>query len=132
MGTGMKPKFSVDDSGFKASVKGARITQQDMKEFGNAGSSVIKSKQKTLVPVDTAATKTSIGDHYGEISATYFEDDIGPETDYAPNIEYGRADMPNYPIQPFVVPSATGESVSKVNRAIGAAFKSWLTGKWQT
>jgi len=124
--------ITIDDSGFVAAVKSIRLTVGDMVNIAGAGSAIVKGVQKTLVPVDTAATKTSINDHYIISTKLKIEDDIGPETDYAPYIEYGLVTKPNYPIQPFVVPSATGSNKSRTLNAITKAYGIFLRKKWPT
>ena len=81
------------------------------------------------VPVDTAATKTSVDSHIIESSNVRVVDDVGPETIYAPNIEYGIQDKPNYPIQPFVRPTAF-EDLAKIVSAIGYSFGQLVMGRW--
>lgn len=127
----MKADFDVDTSKLKQAAKNAVLTADDLLEIGRAGSAVVQQSQKTKVPVDTGATRASIKDHIVTSTRTYFEDDIGPETEYAPNIEYGRKDMPNYPIQPFVRPSATGDKGAEALAAVSRAYGETVVKKWQ-
>lgn len=125
----MKPDFDVDASDFIRAINGIKLDANDMLQVEAAGAKVQINKQKALVPVDTAATKISISEHYEEISARRIVDNIGAETDYAPEIEYGRADMPNYPMQPFVRPAAHSGSGQTIS-AIGRAFGKLVAGRW--
>ena len=127
----MKADFDVDTSKLKQAAKNAVLTADDLLEIGYTGSAVVKQSQVTKVPVDTGATRSSINDHIATSTRTYFEDDIGPETEYAPNIEYGRKDMPNYPIQPFVRPSAHGQNRADALNAIARTFGLKVASKWQ-
>ena len=126
----MKPKFDVDASDFITAINGIALSAKDMLQVEGAGAKVQINRQKGLVPVDTAETKLSIGEHYAEISARRIVDDIGAETIYAPNIEYGRADMPNYPMQPFVRPAAHS-GLNETISVIGRAFGDLVISRWQ-
>lgn len=122
----MKPSIEVDLSKFAKAMKKAGITAQDMQAFGFAGSAVVMATQKMLVPVDTGATWASIAAEPVSVTSTRAEYEIGPSTEYAPYIEYGVASKPNYPIQPFVVPSATGDSRNRCIKAVEAAVMAKL------
>jgi len=124
--------ITVDDSGFVAAIKDVKLTASDMLNIAGAGSAIVKGVQKTLVPVDSGATKLSVNDHYIVKTDTKIENDIGPETEYAPYIEHGLVTKPNYPIQPFVVPSATGANKSRALNAITKAFGVFLRKQWPT
>ena len=84
-----------------AEIDGSRQLVADLaRESGQVGSRAAMVVRKTandlaatgqhLVPVDTGATKSSIGvdlegdGRFGSMSA-----DIGPTTEYAPHLEYG-------------------------------------------
>ena len=125
----MKPDLKVDASDFIKAINGIKLDANDMLQVEGAGAKVQINRQKSLVPVDTAQTKLSIGEHYKKISAHYIEDDIGAETTYAPAIEYGRADMPNYPMQPFVRPAAHSGYTETI-RVIGKAFGKLVLIRW--
>lgn len=116
--------------GAAAALAGIVMKEYDLRNIGMAGSAIVKTHQKIDVAKDTRATELSIEDHIIESRADYFEDDIGPETEYAPNIEYGRKDMPNYPIQPFVVPSASGANKREALNAVIRAYGEYIKGKW--
>lgn len=128
----MKMDFQVDASKFEAALKNIDLTADDLLQIEGAGAAVVISNQKIDVPVDTAATRNSIKSHYVTSRRDYIEDDIGPETDYAPYIEYGVASKPNYPIQPFIVPSATGGKKRDCLNTISAAFGITVIQKWTT
>lgn len=61
----------------------------------------IVSVAKQLVPVDTGALKQSLGAEPQSSTEIW----IGSDKVYAPVVEYGRLDMPNYPIQPYLTPA---------------------------
>ena len=90
-----------------------------------AGAAVVATTQKILCPVDTGATRASITSHYNKGENEVL---VGPSTDYSIYIEYGTTN-PNYPIQPFVVPSGTGSSRRSAISAIGRAVFLTLVGK---
>ncbi len=125
----MKPDFDVDASDFITAINGIKLSAHDMLQVEGAGAKVQINRQKSLVPVDTAQTKLSIGEHYAEISATRIVDDIGAETIYAPAIEFGRSDMPNYPMQPFVRPAAHSGLTETIS-VIGKAFGRMVLSRW--
>jgi HK97 gp10 family phage protein len=58
---------------------------------------------QTIVPVDTGATKNSIGMDVEEESLEAVEVILGPETDYSPELEFGTAKMAP---RPFMGPAA--------------------------
>jgi HK97 gp10 family phage protein len=122
-GANMKPSVEIDASEFLKAMEKAEFTNQEVMDILGAGAAVVKTTQKLLVPVDTGATRASIIEHFGEN-----EVDIGPSTEYAPYIEYGTSN-PNYPVQPFVVPSATGRSKDQAIRSMQIAIKATLLGK---
>jgi len=125
----MSISMKVDISGLQNALNKIKLSESDMINLIGAGSYVIINKQRQLVPVLTAATKTSIKSHIIESSETKVEDEVGPETNYAPNIEYGRKDLPNYPIQPFIRPSIEGNEAN-ITRPINAAFKVLVETRW--
>jgi len=122
--------ITVDTSGFDAAMVKAKMGADDLLNIAGAGAAVVSSTQKVLVPVDTGATRSSINSHIQTSTRTQVIDDIGPETEYAPYIEYGVASKPNYPIQPFVVPSAHGNNARSAQNAISRAFGAWLSEIW--
>lgn len=126
----MRPGFDADTSAFDAALKKIEPSADELKDIGFAGSAVVKMNQKIDVAKDTHATENSISDHIVTSTRTTFVDDVGPETEYAPNIEFGRRDMPNYPIQPFVRPSAHGNKKRDALNAITTAFHEWILSKW--
>ncbi len=58
---------------------------------------------QAAVPVDTGATKASIGVDFGGSSGSLASATIGPTTSYAPYLEYGTRRMP---ARPFMGPAA--------------------------
>lgn len=125
-----KGGFEVDVVKFNASLEGSLLSGRELLQVEGAGARVIINKQRELVPVDTAATKNSCNSHVIEANETRVVDEVGPETDYAPFIEKGVPSKPNYPIQPFVVPSVVGNEPAILN-AISANYKSVLEAKWR-
>ena len=125
----MKAGITVDASGFRKSITRIDITASELLQIEGAGAAVLKNGMRMRVPVDTAATKTSVDSHIIESSNIRVVDDVGPETIYAPNIEYGIQDKPNYPIQPFVRPTAF-EDLAKIVSAIGYSFGQFVMGRW--
>lgn len=128
----MKMDFQVDTSQLERALNNIDLTADDLLQIEGAGAAVVAGNQKLDVPVDTAATRNSIKSHIVTSRRDYIEDDIGPETDYAPYIEYGVASKPNYPIQPFIVPSATGMKKRDALNAISTAFGMTVIQKWTT
>jgi len=126
----MKPGMDVDTSSIKAALKQVELYRDDLIFIEGAGATVLVNGMRMRVPVDTAATKLSIrSGHFVELSDQRVVDDVGPETDYAPAIEFGIPEKPNYPIQPFVRPTAF-EDLSKIVRAIGYAFHTIIMAQW--
>jgi len=124
--------MTVDDSSFQRSMKSIKLTALDLMKIGKNGSAVVINSQKEDVPRLTSATGNSIQSHVAKVTPEQFVDEIGPETEYAPVIEYGRADMPNYPIQPYVRPSAVGSAAKDTIRAVGTAFGKLVEKRWRT
>jgi hypothetical protein len=127
----MKPKMDVDISKLMRALKNIDLTADDLLEIGYAGSAVVEMHQKIDVPKDTHATENSIKPRVVTSQRTHLEIDIGPTTEYAPYIEFGVASRPNYPIQPFVRPSAHGQNKKDVIDAVKTAFGMKVTSKWQ-
>ena len=123
----MSVSMKVDISSLKSALGQIKLSESDMVNL--AGAYAIINKQRELVPVRTGATKTSIKSHIKESSETMVVDEVGPETEYAPNIEYGRKDMPNYPVQPFVRPSIVGNE-KNIQGPITASFKRMVESRW--
>ena len=125
----MNFEFTLDEDEFLEALRKIKITDDELMSVAGAGSAVIKTTQKLLVPVDTGATRTSIAEHFtkGDAIASV---EVGPSTEYAPYIEFGTSN-PNYPIQPFVVPSVFGRSLTDTIRAIAVAFGMLVQSKWK-
>ena len=120
--------FKIDDREVIKALKGGALSVQDMLGILKPASLTVVNKQRQDVPVDTAATKTSIRPDIQESSAARVVTHIGPSTDYAPYIEFGVASKPNYPIQPFVRPSVTGNE-RNIEKVASAAFKATVKRK---
>lgn len=114
VGDGMSMFF--DFSEVDEFFEDAPFTAQQMQIMEKPVAATIINSQRRDVPVDTGATKTSIGSDIIVSTNRIVTDHIGPSTSYAPSIEYGVISKPNYPIQPFVRPSAFGAGAK-------AAFK---------
>ena len=115
--------MTVDDRDVMRALKKLELNTSDMLDIEKPIALTIVNKQREQVPVDTAATKTSIGQHIQSASVDQVIDHVGPETDYAPYIEFGVASKPNYPIQPFVRPSVFGNERNIENVAVSALKK---------
>lgn len=126
----MKPNFKVDDSKFQKALKDITINANELLQIEGAGAYTLVNGMRMRVPVDTADTKNSIMPHIVTATDTLVVDEVGPETDYAPNIEYGIKSKPNYPVQPFVRPTAL-EDFQKVIKAIGTAFGQFILMRWK-
>jgi len=126
----MKPGLNVDTKAFTALLNNMKLTTNNMLNVEGSGAKVLINKQRVLVPKDTTDTENSIGSHIEKATPTNVIDEVGAETDYAPVIEYGRSDMPNYPMQPFIRPSA--QSPADVLKAIGTTFGSLVISRWPT
>jgi len=118
----------VDISKFGPALDRKKLTRQNMLDIRGAGARIVINKQRELVPVDTGATRASINSHIIEATEKRVVDEIGPETDYAPFIEFGTSN-PNYPIQPFVRPSIEGSNASAIRNAMETCFKIILGGR---
>jgi hypothetical protein len=122
--------MSADTKEFERAMNALTISSTELMHVAGAGSAVMKTTQKILVPKDTHATELSIleeffpGDKIVDI-------EVGPRTDYSPYIEFGTSN-PNYPIQPFVVPSAFGKNKVNVLKAVANAFMQLVMDKWKT
>lgn len=125
----MKPGLVVDSSSFKKALADVELNSPMLLQIEGAGAAVLVNGMRRRVPVDTAATKTSVMSHLVSYSDVMVVDDVGPETDYAPLIEYGIPSKPNYPIQPFVRPTAF-EDFAKVINAIGYSFAQLVISRW--
>lgn len=125
----MKPGMTVDASMFKKALADISINASELLQIEGTGAYTLVNGMRMRVPVDTAATKNSIMPHIVESSDVRVVDEVGPETDYAPAIELGIQDKPNYPIQPFVRPTAF-EDLAKVVSAIGNSFAQFVISRW--
>jgi hypothetical protein len=116
--------IEVDLSQFKKAMDKAKFASQEVTDVLTAGAAVVLTAQKLTVAHDTYATRNSIHIEPGDGASLL----IGPSTEYAPYIEYGTSN-PNYPIQPFIVPSATGQNKAKAIAAVNRAVIATLKGK---
>ena len=114
--------MSIDTRQADALLNRLDLSKPDMLDIEKPIALTIVNKQREKVPVDTAATKTSIGPHIETATDKQVVDHVGPETDYAPFIELGVATKPNYPIQPFIRPSVFGNE-GTIERVASEAFK---------
>lgn len=147
----MKIKLTIDSSELDQALRNARFDQRDMLDLIGGPAKVVINTQRELVPVDTAATKTSIGEHIVEASSTKVVDDIGPETDYAVHLEYGTGEFSEngkgrrggwffkdengwhftrgMQPRPFVRPSIF-KNEGEILRVLAATFVELLRSKW--
>lgn len=125
----MKADFKVDDSKFKAALKAIELNANELLQIEGAGAYTLVNGMRMRVPKDTHATENSIKSHIAVTTDTYVEDEVGPETTYAPYIEYGVKSKPNYPIQPFIRPTVL-EDFGKVIKAIQTAFGLLVSSRW--
>ncbi len=125
----MKSNVTVDYSSLASALKAVNFNANDLLQVEGAGAYVLVNGMRQRVAVDTAATKNSVKPHITEATNTRVIDEVGPETSYAPYIEYGVQSKPNYPVQPFVRPTAQ-EDLVKVVKAIGTTFGSILVARW--
>ncbi len=129
-GSDMSGSMRVDVAQVNVFLKNANLTANEMLTVEKPGALTIVNTQRTLVPKDTHATELSISPHIQEASEKRVVDLIGPETDYSTYIEFGVISKPNYPIQPFVRPSAFGANKAKIFKAIEAAFAAVVRKKY--
>lgn len=125
----MNADWSVDSSKFLSALKDIEMNANELLQVEGAGAYTLINGMRMRVPVATSATKNSIQSHLTTVTNTLIVDEVGPETDYAPNIEYGHRKKDNYPAQPFIRPTAISD-LPKVISAIGTAFGIFLVNKW--
>jgi len=126
-----KSDFVIDPSSLKKALKDVNLNGNDVLQIEGAGAYTLVNGMRMRVPKDTHATENSIRPHIIVATDTLVIDEVGPETDYAYNIEYGIKSKPNYPIQPFIRPTAF-EDFAKVIKAIGTAFGQIVVSRWPT
>lgn len=74
-------------------AKGGRIGQQGAAVVRRSAHAIEGTAQQ-FAPVDTGATRNSIGtDFYGDGRFGQFAAEIGPTTEYSPMLEFGTAHM---------------------------------------
>ena len=122
--------MTVDTSAFDRAINAMKISSSELMHIAGAGSAVMKTTQKILVPTDTHDTQNSILEEFNP-GDKIVDIEVGPRTDYSPYIEFGTTN-PNYPIQPFVRPSAFGKNKVNVLRAVANAFLDLVVSKWKT
>lgn len=126
----IKLDIEIDDRKVLKALKRAKMSETDMLEIEAPMGLTVVNKQREKVPVLTAATQNSVTPEIQEASDEKVVDHIGPQTDYAPSIEFGIKKRPNYPIQPFVRPSIFGNERNIINVAT-TAYKKVLRRLWQ-
>jgi HK97 gp10 family phage protein len=141
----------VDAKAFKRALKDININASELLQIEGAGAYTLVNGMRMRVPVKSSATKNSISPHIVESSDVRVVDDVGPETNYAPYLEYGtgifaekgngRKDGWVYfdgqrfwftrgmKPQAFIRPTAF-EDFEKVIRAIGTALGQFLISRW--
>jgi HK97 gp10 family phage protein len=120
---GVDMSMTIDTTDFDEMMRRARLTESDLLNIEGAGAAVLVNAMRTKVPVDTGATRASVMSHIVSSSNIKVEDDIGPETNYAPYLEYGTKRMR---AQSFVRPAAY-EKLNQVVSAISHAYAAWVS-----
>jgi HK97 gp10 family phage protein len=120
---GVDMSMTIDTTDFDEMMRRARLTESDLLNIEGAGAAVLVNAMRTKVPVDTGATRASVMSHIVSSSNIKVEDDIGPETNYAPYLEYGTKRMR---AQSFVRPAAY-EKLNQVVSAISHAYAAWAS-----
>lgn len=123
--------IKVNDGELQKALKAIRPDGEIMLRIAGAGASVQIKGQRQRVPVDTGATRASVASHIEESTETRVVDEIGPETNYAPDIEYGKRDAPGYPIQPFVRPTAEEDELATYH-AMSREFGRKIKERWES
>lgn len=118
--------MKVDDREVMAFLKKG-LTVGDMLTIEKPIALTIINAQRLLVPKYTHDTENSVSPHIQSATAEQVIDHVGPETDYSPSIEFGITSKPNYPIQPFVRPSAKAKNIQSV---ANAAFRRKIKEKY--
>ena len=121
VGDGMS-KTTVDISEFLAFVGKAALTGSDLLKIEKPGALTILNTQRMLVPVDKGTLKLSINTQVQSSNSRETISHTGPNTVYAAAVEFGRPDLPNYPIQPYVRPSGMVAGARSVIKTMEAAF----------
>lgn len=147
----MKMDIRLDITEFLTAAGRARVTSSDLKKIETPGALVLVNGMRERVPVDTSATKNSIASHYDVELDDVLVDQVGPETEYGPYLEYGTGEyaeggngrkggwvykgrngffhtMGSHP-QPFVRPTVEAEEDTCI-RAISEAMRSYLEDEW--
>lgn len=119
----MKIQIKTDIAKFESLMKSIKLDSVKMLAIEKVPATYIINNQKLLVQKDTHATEKSIQSHYVRVNNVIVEDDIGPETDYAPYIEFGTTN-PNYPIQPFIRPAV--KDIKAIEHEIATGFKATI------
>jgi hypothetical protein len=122
-------RSSVDTKELEKALDAIDFKGGDLLNIEGAGAAVLVNGMRMRVARDTYATLNSVQSHIESQTDEQIVDEVGPETTYAPNIEYGVSTKPNYPIQPFVRPTAQ-EDFDKVIRAISTSFGQLLVSRW--
>lgn len=100
--------FDLGEAGVRATVGAAAVVQKTAQD-------VVATAQQ-LVPVDTSATKNSIGADPADSGLTAV---IGPTTEYAHFLEYGTVNMPPYAFMGPALDRHTPDFVSAMEQLAG-------------
>lgn len=125
----MKVDLTVNVDEVLSKLSQIDLTTADGLAIEKSGALVLVNQMRVLVPVDSGATKLSIGQHVVTATPSLIEDEVGPETNYAPNIELGIRERPGYPMQPFVRPAAVVKFQSVIS-SITQTFMIWIKSRW--
>lgn len=88
-----KTAITVDLSQFNARIRQAHLSGQDLLDVEGPGALVLINGMRMRAPVgETGALKLSINQHIITLSDTQLVDDVGPEVEYGPYVEYGTGE----------------------------------------
>jgi HK97 gp10 family phage protein len=144
--------ITVDTSQLEKALKAIDFKGADLLNIEGSGAAVLSNGMKMRVRKDTAATANSVQSHIVEKTDNRVIDEVGPETTYAPWLEYGTGEKAEkgdgrkggwsykdtdgnwhftrgMKAQPFVRPTAQ-QDFDKVIRAIGTTFGQLLVQRW--
>lgn len=145
-------RMDVDTRDLEKALKAIDFKAGDLLDIEGAGAAVLINGMRMRVPRKTTATQNSIRSHIVESTDTTVVDEVGPETDYAPYLEYGTGEYAEngkgrkggwsyknndgnwvftrgMKAQPFVRPTAIKDA-NAVVRAVSNAFASILLSRW--
>ncbi len=117
--------IAVNDAEVQLALKNHEMSVSDMLMIELPIANEIINKARIIVPKKTTATQQSIRQHIQIATRKLVIDHVGPETTYAPIVEFGAPAYPNYPIQPFMRPASLG-NIPAITAAAWAAVRLFL------